>query len=232
MAIDTNNPVPQPIEPNVPNTQNKKWLIILGLIGGGIFLLIVLFLVFSQRANQTPKPQVINPNQERIVPTVVPYHSQIFNPDNIAWQAHKTGKYEVRYPSDWKPQEILILNGGTSFTVHPSSAASNDFFPRIDIEIFPSNPQVTMQDRIKPLAWMKLHETRTVFHGVSGLMLSGRLPIKFDVGNPENKPVHKTYIYLEKEGYIYVIKYSHYEDADTQRSLGIINATLNSFTFR
>lgn len=221
-----NNLITAPAEELQSNSANKRLFIIIGIMAFILALLTVLFLIFAKRSALKEAPTLTQqPIKPLTLPTMIPTQVPV---DPTNWTTHKTSQYTLTYPPNWKPQELQIVGGGTIFTVRPATAANGDYFPRIDVESYPTNPKVTLQQKADFLSGYKLTKTSTTFHGIPAIQLSGTMAIKLDVGNPQQKPIHKTIIFLEKSGWIYEIKYAYYEDLNEQQTLRLINNALDT----
>jgi len=108
-------------------SQNKKTLLILagvGIVLIGTFLILV-NISSSQQKSPSQSPSVSNPNNS-YQNNSGNSNQQVLKPSNSPFadnlQTYKNSLYSVKYPKDWKAQEINVANGGSEVRIAPISS--------------------------------------------------------------------------------------------------------------
>ncbi len=196
-----------------PNTKNPPRKAV--VIFGAVFVIIVIIIAIVGRgAPQKEEPQPAESPDTQLGVLEEIYESPLFT---------------FQYPEAWKPQLYTIVGGGNGITVRPAGATNIDYFPRFHIEASPARPETSIEKRLDLLSWMKFEQTDTTFQGNKAVKLSGRVPF-LENGKPLDPPVHKTYLFFEKDGYLYIITYAYYEDDKTAEKEQFFQNILDTLT--
>lgn len=219
------------------NIKNKKILI--------AALLLIPFIAFAlqsyffyttnQDTSQNNQARLSDPVPTNITPyPTFPYFTALTDnnlpPVPNEWTTGDNPRYSIKFPPDWKPEITEVAGGGTHVFLH-SPTSNNRFFPRIDIEEAPLDPTKTFEKRMEQLTGLSpdnLSTTKTVFRGVETTQISEVLPIADTKGNP----VHKTFLFFEKDNHSYAISLAYFDDENKEKNLLVLLQILNSMTIK
>lgn len=204
-------------------SSSQKTLIIIG--GTIAFLLFLVFSYFLTTPSQNNATQTSGNNPQPSIKPVSP--KSVSKPQNM--QMESNSFYSINYPDNWQEQIMSVNGGGSLISFMPVNAASSEAFPRIDIQVASiAASGSSMMDKIKYLSVLNLKQSNTIFHSQSAIQLSGLLPFNSNIGN---KPIYKTFLFIEKSGVLYVVDYAYLNDNTAQSSINSINNSLATFKF-
>lgn len=182
----------------------------------------------NQQGQSDPAPTGLTP-----YPTF-PYFTALTDtnlpPAPDEWTTGDNPRYTIKFPPDWTPEITEVEGGGTHVFLH-TPTSTNRFFPRIDIEEAPIDPAITFEQRMEQLTGLSpdnLSQTKTVFRGVQTTQVSEVLPITDTQGNP----VHKTFLFFEKDNHSYAISIAYFDDENKEKNLLVLLQILNSMTIK
>ena len=207
------------------------------LIGAGFFVILVTGWLWM--ASLGPGDKSINnevsPSPVISVPISEVLDSPLVSPTGLytEWISYVGSNFGLRHPQIWQEQPAYITTGGIALTLAPFDNPSDVFFPRFSVRVTPLWSEEALNQRIDQLnSVYKLNKTQTTFHGNPSVRLDGILDVTFVTGNPDQKKVHKTIMYVTLPNNSAEVEYAYFEDEDKNNNVSIINEMLDSLEFK
>lgn len=200
-----------------------------------ICFILVRFGLENDDQAERKKLSTLNNLFENISSTPIPTYPQL-NPiaDNTlpvppgGWVVGDNALYTIDFPPTWNPTVTSVGNGGTNVVIQPENSK---YFPRINIESAPTDPNNPIEKRIKRLKGFipfNYSEYNTSFRGVPVLQISEILPI----GDMDRNPAHKTYLFFNRGDISYVVTYTYFQDKNAETNKVVLLQILNSIKFK
>ncbi len=229
--------------------KNRRNMIIIGAV---ISVIVILFIVAVLASSGKPsQSQVgINPSPTSFITQDnqniqnLPFYTRAAIPSlNVpsgasiqtvpqGWVIGDNPQYTIDFPQNWKATVNSIQGGGTVAVLQPQNLTGGNYFPRLDIEVSPTNPARSIANRIKTLSPLHLQQSSVLFNGIPVTELNGVLPLKFQTGNPQQTPVYKTFLLFEHNGYTYITGYSYYQDETAIATQQLLQQMLSTLTLK